>query len=485
LRALFERSGLSLSKKQLEQFWDFHCLLRERNDALDLTRLRGFDSMVIKLYVDSALVARLIDVPSPLLDLGSGGGFPGIPLKIVRPDVHVVLAEPRKKRVAFLQEAIEKLGLRDIEVRSGRIGRTFEGEAAAVITRAVESIPDTLDRVSPWLQPGGRVVFMKGPDSAAEVATLRRDYSTRFKINVDRSYDIPHTSQKRRLVVVERADAELEAEQPAAEQPAAARLEPGLQARFARKIESESNPRFKHLMSLHKPRGIRKSGRALVGGMRPILEIVAAHPARCVTWITSGPPAPPPEVPQTVEWYQLAARLFREVDVFGTGPPLLEVRVPDLEAWSDDDWPRGCTLFVPFQDPENVGALLRSAAAFDVARVVLLAEAANPFHPRSLRAAGGSPLLKLPMQRGPAIEALRVEGAPLVALSTSGDDVGGFDFPHTFGLLPGLEGPGLPDSLPRAATLGIPMAAGVESLNAASATAIALYLWRRQVGGAP
>lgn len=474
MRALFERSGLTLSNKQLEQFWAFHRLLRRRNEELDLTRLRGFDSMVLKLYVDSALVASLVDLPSPLLDLGTGAGFPGIPLKIMRPDLHVVLAEPRKKRVSFLHEVIEALGLRNVEVRSGRVGRRFDGAgAAAVITRAVESIPDTLDRVAPWLQPGGRVVFMKGPDSAAEVATLRRDYASRFKLNVDRSYEIPETPHKRRLVVVERVAA-----------PAAARLDRGPRTRFAHRIESDANASFKRLMTLHKPRGIRKSGRALVGGMRPILEIVGAHPERCAAWITCGPPAPPPEVPESVEWLDLSPQLFRALDVFGTGPPLLEVRVPEMEPWSDASWAPGCTLFVPFQDPENVGAQLRSAAAFGVSRVVLLEEAANPYHPRSLRAAGGSPLLQLEIQRGPSIRDLRAEGAPLVALSATGADVGSYTFPETFGLLPGLEGPGLPDSLQPTITLGIPMAAGVESLNAATASAIALYMWRRQVGGA-
>ena len=73
-----------------------------------------------------------------------------------------------------------------------------------------------------------------------------------------------------------------------------------------------------------------------------------------------------------------------------------------MSAWSDDEpWPDGCTLFVPFQDPENVGAVIRSAAAFGVARVVLLREAAHPFHPRSSRAAGPA-LFQVPLQVGPA-----------------------------------------------------------------------------------
>ena len=71
--------------------------------------------------------------------------------------------------------------------------------------------------------------------------------------------------------------------------------------------------------------------------------------------------------------------------------------------WSDDaPWPDGCTLFIPFQDPENVGAVIRSAAAFGVARVVLLKEAAHPFHPRSSRAAG-SALFQVPLYQGPSI----------------------------------------------------------------------------------
>ncbi len=84
---------------------------------------------------------------------------------------------------------------------------------------------------------------------------------------------------------------------------------------------------------------------------------------------------------------------------------------------------RGCTVFVPFQDPENVGAVIRSAAAFGAARVVLLREAAHPFLPRASRAAGPA-VFQVPLQAGPALAELRVENAPLIALDMTGRRAG-------------------------------------------------------------
>ena len=98
LSRIFRECGLALPEEALQRFWTFHQLLRQRNDELDLTRIRGFESMVLKHYVDCALVPTLVDLPGPVLDIGTGAGFPGIPMKIVRPDLKMILAEePRKK----------------------------------------------------------------------------------------------------------------------------------------------------------------------------------------------------------------------------------------------------------------------------------------------------------------------------------------------------------------------------------------------------
>ncbi len=121
--------------------------------------------------------------------------------------------------------------------------------------------------------------------------------------------------------------------------------------------------------------------------------------------------------------------------------------MPELAEWSDDTpWPEGCTLFVPFQDPENVGAVIRSAAAFEVARVVLLREAAHPFHPEAPRAAGPA-LFQVPLRHGPSLQDLASRHVPIIALATEGPEIASAPLPERFGLVPGVEGPGLPAHL--------------------------------------
>ena len=98
---------------------------------------------------------------------------------------------------------------------------------------------------------------------------------------------------------------------------------------------------------------------------------------------------------------------------------------------------------MPFQDPENAGAVIRSAVAFGVDRVILLLECAHPYHPKTLRASGGA-VLHAELWEGPSVEDLPPE-LPVVPLSAGGTDIAAFTFPETFALLPGLEGPGLPE----------------------------------------
>src|SRR5712692_5728212 len=95
LQALIERCGLALTAEQLDRLWAYHGMLRAADAELNLTRIHNFENMVLKHYVDSLLVLNFEELPTPLLDMGSGPGLPGIPLAIARPDVEMILAEPR------------------------------------------------------------------------------------------------------------------------------------------------------------------------------------------------------------------------------------------------------------------------------------------------------------------------------------------------------------------------------------------------------
>jgi 16S rRNA (guanine527-N7)-methyltransferase len=463
--------GLDLSEAGLRQLWTYHSLLRERNPDLNLTRIHNFANMVLKLYADSMLPANMMELPSPLLDLGTGPGMPGIPLKIYRPEIEIILAESRGKRVEFLNEAADLLGLPGLRVLGGLISGRFEEPVAGVITRAVESVEKTLERVQGCLVAGGRVIFMKGPHCDPEIDRARARHENAFALESDQPYAIPGTRHRRRLLVYRRLD-----------EPAYRRKAEAAAVHPVHAIASDRNPRFKEMRKLLAGRGIRKSGLALVSGARLVAETLAGHPQHCQAWVSREGQAPPPAgSPPHLEWLQLDPGLFSQLDGSGTGAPLLLIRHPEITRWDPEEgFPAGCSVLIPFQDPENVGAAVRSAAALGASQVILLSESAHPFHPKSLRASGGA-VLGIRLRQGPAAADLP-QTLPIVALSAEGEDLRAAAFPPAFGLLAGMEGPGLPHHWrPRA--VRIPMSPGVESLNAAAAVAVALYAWRLAEGG--
>ncbi|MBW1781049.1 MAG: RNA methyltransferase [Deltaproteobacteria bacterium] len=217
---------------------------------------------------------------------------------------------------------------------------------------------------------------------------------------------------------------------------------------------------------------------ALVSGPKQTGEVSREFPDRCKGVLFPEDQKPPSMGATTrMPSYRLSRALFRQVDLFDTGQPVLVVSFEIFPQFAEETWPPGCTLCIPFQDPSNVGSVIRVAAAFGVSRVVILKEAAHPFHPKSVRAAGSN-IFRVPICEGPSLKQLASPGVPMITLSPKGEDVSRFRFPRSFCLVPGLEGPGIPKCLSRAAGLGIPMKKGVESLNAAMATGIVLYLWQ-------
>ena len=241
LKEWFQRSNLPLTGKQYKQLWQYHTLLREKNEEYDLTRVLQFDDMVQKHYIDSIMVAKILDwkLPSPLLDIGTGAGLPAIPLKIACPDTEFILSESRHKRVQFLHEVVGALGLEKIEIYGHKTSASFSRPVKGVITRAVEPMADTLATVRRSLQEGGWAIFMKGPKCDAEIEEAVDKMGRSYRLDRDIAYTIPHSPHQRRLIIFERLE-ELREETDFMRQV----------HRRVQSIESTANETFKWLKTL-------------------------------------------------------------------------------------------------------------------------------------------------------------------------------------------------------------------------------------------
>lgn len=179
---------------------EFYILLMNHQLRDNVTRLLKFRDIVIKHFIDSLMVTRLTELHFPLLDVGTGPGFPGIPLKIVYPDKPIILAEGVRRHVDFLKAVRLGMHLKELQIVGRNVDEKFEYPVRGVITRAVEEIPLTLKHVSQCLEVGGHVYLMKGPSVDQEVAAAR-ELGEFYELVDDHAYQLPSTPHQRRLVI--------------------------------------------------------------------------------------------------------------------------------------------------------------------------------------------------------------------------------------------------------------------------------------------
>lgn len=197
---IFRNHEFQCSHEERRKLAHFYHLLMKNQEHQNFTRLLKLKDVAIKHFIDSLIVTELVDLKFPLLDLGTGPGFPGIPLKIRYPKEKILLAEGVQKRVEFLKTVREELGLENLDIIGRNINEHFVYPVQSVITRAVEDIPNTLRNVLSCLQEGGGVYFMKGPGVDPEIA-MATELAEFYRLEKDIAYDLKHTQNHRRLVV--------------------------------------------------------------------------------------------------------------------------------------------------------------------------------------------------------------------------------------------------------------------------------------------
>ena len=169
------RAGLCLAPSQIEQIDRFVEHLKTENQKYNLTSIVEDEDIAIRHLEDSWHVAAFLSPHSSLLDVGTGAGFPGLALKIVRPDLHVTLLDATRKKISFLEETIRRLDLETVTAIHGRaeeLGRdpAFREQYDHVVARAVTSLPVLVELCLPLVKQGGSFIAMKGKDNEIEQA---------------------------------------------------------------------------------------------------------------------------------------------------------------------------------------------------------------------------------------------------------------------------------------------------------------------------
>lgn len=189
-------------RQELSRFCEY---LLKAQKKLNLTRLLKIQEIALKHFIDCLLIDQLWSLKFPLIDLGTGPGFPGIPLKVLHPEQQIILVESVKKRVDYLKALRSEMGFKSLDILGRKFDSSFNYPCQSFITRALQMpIDEVLQNAAPCLPAGGEVVLMKGPAVDQENLQSQATTHNSFKLKKVISYHLPESPHERRLVIYEK-----------------------------------------------------------------------------------------------------------------------------------------------------------------------------------------------------------------------------------------------------------------------------------------
>ena len=214
LYKICENNQIHLSERQLDQFEIFYDYMIEMNHVMNLTSITEEDEVILKHFYDSMSVVKYYDFQSEeqVIDVGTGAGFPGIPLAILLPEVQFTLMDSLNKRIVFLKDVIKKCGLNNVECVHSRAEELakkseYREKYDICVSRAVANLSVLLEYCIPFIKKRGNFISFKSISSEEELLDSKNAQNKlccKLKDNI--SFELPNTDIQRNFLIFEKFD---------------------------------------------------------------------------------------------------------------------------------------------------------------------------------------------------------------------------------------------------------------------------------------
>lgn len=203
--------NIQLEDKQIEKFYNYMNLLLEWNEKMNLTAITEPKEVILKHFIDSATIIKYIENGMQIVDVGTGAGFPGIPLNIINSEASYTLVDSLNKRINFLDEVINSLQLNNINTIHSRIeefGRDNKESFDIATSRAVASLNILLEYLLPLVKIGGICICMKGSNVKEEIENSKKALDVLGgRIEKIEEIILPNSDIRRSIIIVRKVNA--------------------------------------------------------------------------------------------------------------------------------------------------------------------------------------------------------------------------------------------------------------------------------------
>lgn len=202
--------GVRFSVEQIEQFYKYMNLLIEWDEKMNLTAITEPKEIILKHFIDSITILKYIDDNSKLVDVGTGAGFPGVPLSIMNPTLKITLVDSLNKRLIFLQEVVKELNLKNIEIVHARAeefgqNKNYREKFDIATSRAVANLATLSEYLVPLVKIDGKIISMKASNAKEEINDAQKAIEVLGgKIEKIEEFDLPESDIGRTIIIIDK-----------------------------------------------------------------------------------------------------------------------------------------------------------------------------------------------------------------------------------------------------------------------------------------